>query len=210
MYFMNKHADIERLSLLFSEVYPYLAHYITDKYGFKTGYCLDIGAGAGLLGISLAKITDLSIVSIDDDSASIDITVKNILFEGLAHRMTVIETDVYYIPFVDNSFDLIVSRGSVFSWQDLPGAIKEMYRVLKPGGKIFCGGGLGSREISMRIQQAIKAEPLFKKVRNRWREEPYIRDKGQNTAYFVNAIAATGLKGSVIFDCEGIWIEISK
>ncbi len=71
-------------------------------------------------------------------------------------------------------------------------------------------GGLGSSEISIRIQQAIKADPLFKKVRSRWREEPLIRDKGQNTAYFVNAIAAAGLKGSVIFDCEGMWIEMSK
>ncbi|HAS04950.1 MAG TPA: hypothetical protein DCR71_04270 [Dehalococcoidia bacterium] len=140
---MNKHADIERLSLLFSEVYPYLAHYITDKYGIKTGYCLDVGSGAGLLGISLAKITDLSIVSIDDDSASIDITVKNILFEGLAHRKTVIETDVYYIPFVDNSFDLIVSRGSVFSWQRPARRYKRNVSGIKTGWENFLRGWLG-------------------------------------------------------------------
>jgi len=207
---MNTHSDIERISRLFSEVYPYLALYITDKYGYKEGYCLDIGAEAGSLGISLAKITDLYVVSLDNDSVAIDVTVKNILFERLAHRMMVIKTDVHDIPFPDDSFNLIVSRGSVFFWDDLPGAIREMYRVLKPGGKIFCGGGLGSREISQRIQQLIATDPRYKNVRNNWREAPNIKDKGQNTAYFVNTIAATGLKGSVVFDCEGIWIEMSK
>jgi ubiquinone/menaquinone biosynthesis C-methylase UbiE len=207
---MNTHADIERMSLLYSEVYPYIAHHITEKFGIVKGNCLDIGSGAGSLGIALAKITNLYIVSLDSDSAAIDVTVKNILFQGLAHRMMVVKSDVHDTPFPDNSFDLIVSRGSVFFWEDLPGAIKEISRILKPGGVIFCGGGLGSAEISRRIQQRIDSDIRFQKSRNNWRETSNVRDKGQNTAYFINAIAATGLKGSVVFDCEGIWIEMSK
>jgi ubiquinone/menaquinone biosynthesis C-methylase UbiE len=207
---MNTHADIERMSQLFAEVYPYIARYIINKFGIKKGYCLDIGAGAGSLGIALAKITDLRVVSLDNDPAAIDVAIKNIVFEGLAHRMMVVKSDVHNIPFPDNSFDIIVSRGSIFFWDDLPDAIKEMHRVLKPKGVIFCGGGLGSREISQRIQQKITSEPRFKNSRNNWRETSNTRDKGQNTAYFVNAIASTGLKGSVVFDCEGIWIEIKK
>jgi ubiquinone/menaquinone biosynthesis C-methylase UbiE len=207
---MNTHADIERMSRLFSEVYPYIARHITEKFGIVNGNCLDIGAGAGSLGIALAKISNLFVVALDSDSAAIDITVKNILFERLTHRMMVVETDVCDIPFPDNSFDLIVSRGSVFFWQDLPEALKEMYRVLKPKGIIFCGGGLGSREISRRIQERIAGDVRYKNSRNTWRETSNVMDKSQNTAYFVNAIAATGLKGSVVFECEGIWIEIKK
>ncbi|NLL90447.1 MAG: class I SAM-dependent methyltransferase [Dehalococcoidales bacterium] len=37
----------------------------------------------------------------------------------------------------------------MFFWPDVPKVIKEMYRVLKPEGIIFCGGGSGSREISL-------------------------------------------------------------
>ena len=207
---MNTHADIERMSLLFSEVYPYIARHIIKKFGIVTGNCLDIGSGAGSLGIALAKISDLYVVSLDNHPAAIDITVKNIVFERLAHRMMVIKSDIHDVPFTDNSFELIVSRGSVFFWNDLPDAIREMYRILKPGGKIFCGGGLGSAEISRRIQQKIDIDMRFKNARNNWRETSNVRDKGQNTAYFINAIAATGLKGSVVFDCEGIWIEMSK
>lgn len=96
---MNTHADIERISRLFSEVYPYIADYITEKYGFISGNCLDIGAGAGSLGIALAKITNLNVVSLDNDPAAIDVIVKNILFERLAHRMMVVKSDVHDMPF---------------------------------------------------------------------------------------------------------------
>jgi ubiquinone/menaquinone biosynthesis C-methylase UbiE len=47
------------------------------------------------------------------------------------------------------SFALVVSSNSIFFWPDIPRAIKEMYRVLKSEGIIFCGGGSGSREISL-------------------------------------------------------------
>ena len=207
---MNTHADIERMNLLFSEVYPYIAHHITEKFGIVKGNCLDIGSGAGSLGIALAKITNLYVISLDNDSTAIDVTVKNILFQGLAHRMMVVKSDVHDTPFADNSFDLIVSRGSVFFWNDLPGALKEISRILKPGGIMFCGGGLGSAEIGRRIQRKIDTDIRFNKSRNNWRETSNVRDKGQNTAYFINAIASTGLKGRVVFDCEGIWIEMSK
>jgi ubiquinone/menaquinone biosynthesis C-methylase UbiE len=207
---MNTHTDIERMSSLLSEVYPYIAGHITNKFGIKNGYCLDIGAGAGSLGIALAKITDLHVISLDKDPAAIDVTIKNIIFEGMAHRMMAIRTDVHNIPFTDNTFDIIVSRGSVFSWEDIPGAIKEMYRLLKPKGIIFCGGGLGSPEISKRIQEKLTKDIRYQQTGNGWRENPNGRNKGESTALFVNAIASTGIKGRVVFDCDGIWMEITK
>jgi cyclopropane fatty-acyl-phospholipid synthase-like methyltransferase len=112
---MSNHADIERMNLLFSEVYPYIARHIIDKFGIKEGYCLDIGTGAGSSWNSAGQITDLHIVSLDNDSAAVDVTSRTLIFEGLAHRMMVVKTDVHDIPFPDNSFDIIVSRDLFFS-----------------------------------------------------------------------------------------------
>ena len=207
---MSTHADIERMSHLFSEVYPYIARHIIDKFGIKDGYCLDVGTGAGSLGIALAKITNLKIVSLDKEPSALEVAAKNIIFEKLDHRMMVVKADVHDIPFRDNSFDIIISRGSVFFWDDVPGAIQEMYRLLKPKGIIFCGGGLGNKEISQRIQKIIATDERYKNTRNLWRENYNPKNKCENTAFFVNAIAATGLKGRVVFDCDGIWIEITK
>ena len=48
------------------------------------------------------------------------------------------------IPFPDNSVDLVVSRGSIFFWDDPAKGLKEVYRVLRPGCKAMIGGGAGS------------------------------------------------------------------
>jgi SAM-dependent methyltransferase len=44
----------------------------------------------------------------------------------------------------DASVDLVVSRGSVFFWDDPAQGIREAHRVLRPGGWAMIGGGLGS------------------------------------------------------------------
>ena len=51
--------------------------------------------------------------------------------------------DVHALPFRDNSFDLVISRGSIFFWRDQSTALREIVRVLKPGGYAFIGGGYG-------------------------------------------------------------------
>ena len=47
------------------------------------------------------------------------------------------------MPFADKSFELVVSRGSFPFWEDKVGGFREVYRVLKPGGIGFIGGGFG-------------------------------------------------------------------
>jgi ubiquinone/menaquinone biosynthesis C-methylase UbiE len=48
------------------------------------------------------------------------------------------------MPFPDNSVDIVVSRGSIFFWDDPVKGLREVYRVLRPGGKAMIGGGAGS------------------------------------------------------------------
>lgn len=41
------------------------------------------------------------------------------------------------IPFADNSFDKIFCINVIYFWQDPDNHLKEIYRVLKPGGKFY-------------------------------------------------------------------------
>ena len=50
--------------------------------------------------------------------------------------------DAESMPFEDNFADLIVSRGSMFFWNDQTKVFKEIYRVLKPNGMAYIGCGL--------------------------------------------------------------------
>ena len=52
------------------------------------------------------------------------------------HRVPVFQTDACAMPFADGSFDLVVSNAVFEHIRDVPAAVSEVARVLRPGG--FC------------------------------------------------------------------------
>lgn len=92
---------------------------------------LEIGCGEGYFTQHIAK-TDAQIVAIDIspdliDSAKSTVTSKNVTFE--------IE-NAYEMSFDDETFDTIVGS-STLHHLEIDSALKEFYRVLKPGGSIY-------------------------------------------------------------------------
>jgi len=60
------------------------------------------------------------------------------------------------IPLEDNSVDAVVSTWTLCSIPDLPKALKEVHRVLKPEGKfLFVEHGKSSRKLNSAIQKLI-------------------------------------------------------
>jgi ubiquinone/menaquinone biosynthesis C-methylase UbiE len=60
------------------------------------------------------------------------------------------------MPFPSNSVDLVVSRGSIFFWTDPSKGLQEVYRVLRPGGKAYIGGGHGSSYPQVGVTKVIE------------------------------------------------------
>jgi SAM-dependent methyltransferase len=56
-------------------------------------------------------------------------------------RVSGVLGDAQDLPFRDEYADLVVSRGSIFFWPDQLAGVKEAYRILKPGGVAYIGGG---------------------------------------------------------------------
>jgi SAM-dependent methyltransferase len=139
----------------FEEVYPSLAEQILGDYGIREGICLDIGCGPAYLGIEIAKRSRLRVIGVDIDPEAVQIARKNIKRENLQARVTAEEGNAEKLRFLDASSDLIVSRGSFLFWENTAQGFREIYRVLKPGGVAFVGGGMG-RSISPEEKEAIK------------------------------------------------------
>ncbi|MCJ7564581.1 MAG: class I SAM-dependent methyltransferase [Candidatus Aminicenantes bacterium] len=128
---------------ILKNVYPYLAKQIKQDYGITKGVCVDAGAGGAYLSIELAKITDLEIKALDIDPEAIQIAERNIRKAGLTRKVKAVLSDIQKMPFADASVDLVISRGSFMFWKDKVKAFCEVWRILKPGGVAFIGGGTG-------------------------------------------------------------------
>jgi ubiquinone/menaquinone biosynthesis C-methylase UbiE len=141
---------------LFTPAYPVIANQIRERTKIDRGRCLDAGCGGGYLGLELAKITNLEISLLDSSPEMVEIALRNISVNGLDTRMRTILADIHDIPMEDGSIDLVVSRGSVFFWEDQEKAFSEIHRILSPGGKAYIGGGFGSAELKNRIEAELE------------------------------------------------------
>jgi len=127
----------------FKEVYPSLAEQILGDYNVREGTCIDIGCGPAYLSLEVAKRSNLKIIGVDIDPEAVKIASRNVRKEGLNDRVTIEEGDVHKLRFADGTIDLVISRGSFPFWTNTAQAFREIYRVLKPGGVAFVGGGMG-------------------------------------------------------------------
>ena len=55
----------------------------------------------------------------------------------VAGRVTFVVGDVAALPYPDGSFDLVVSLLSQHHWPDVPAGLRELRRVVRPGGRIW-------------------------------------------------------------------------
>jgi SAM-dependent methyltransferase len=107
---------------------------------------LDVGCGRGLLLIGAAKrvpagrAVGVDIWSQADQSDNRrSATLANAEAEGVAERVEVVDGDMRSLPFADASFDAVVSSLAIHNVPDAAGregAIREIARVLRPGGRV--------------------------------------------------------------------------
>lgn len=107
---------------------------------------LDVGCGRGLLLIGAAKrvpkgkAVGVDIWSNKDQYGnSPEVTMANIVAEGVADRAKVQDGDMRQLPFEDESFDVVVSGLAIHNvslHEDRVEAVREIVRVLKPGDRV--------------------------------------------------------------------------
>ena len=188
---------------VFAPAYPLIARQIRERTGINEGVCVDVGCGGGYLGLALAQITRLQVYLLDISPEMVKISQENLKAWNLASRVKAIQGDVHALPFPDSSINLVVSRGSMFFWEDLARAYGEIHRVLVPGGMAYIGGGFGSRELKEKIwQEMIRRNPDWPCcVKKRWERLEEFREK----------LGEAGIRDYEILQEEaGLWILIKK
>ena len=98
---------------------------------WKANNLLDVASGTGDLALQ-----------IQDTCPTIDITATDFCAEMLEHasqrgmRKTMV-ADALHLPFTEASFDVVTVAFGLRNMADYPAALKEMNRVLRPGGKLL-------------------------------------------------------------------------
>jgi ubiquinone/menaquinone biosynthesis C-methylase UbiE len=94
---------------------------------------LEVAPGPGYLAIALARRGDFHIVGLDVSRSFVRIAAENAQRAGLAIDFRL--GDAAAMPFPSDSFDFIVCRAAFKNFADPVGALREMHRVLRPGGE---------------------------------------------------------------------------
>ena len=115
-----------------------LKHIVIEKHYT----ILDIGCGGGGTIHKLAGIAvEGKVYGIDWSDESVKVscrTNKRFIEVG---RVEIQNGSVSCLPFSNNMFDLVTSVNTHYPWPDLVSDMKEVLRVLKPGGKLMILGG---------------------------------------------------------------------
>jgi len=110
-------------------------HYLprlVDFSGFKGQRLLEVGCGIGTDLVRFAK-GGARVTGVDLAQTAIDLARKNFDLHGVAaEELRVANGEA--LPYADASFDVVYGHGVIQYTSNAPQLIREMHRVLKPGG----------------------------------------------------------------------------
>jgi SAM-dependent methyltransferase len=112
---------------------------VAGEHGWPYEHALELGSGSGFFLLNLMQggvakrgsVTDLS-------PGMVQVALRNAASLGLDVDGRV--ADAERIPYPDDTFDLVVGHAVLHHIPDVPAALREVLRVLKPGGRFVFAG----------------------------------------------------------------------
>jgi ubiquinone/menaquinone biosynthesis C-methylase UbiE len=99
---------------------------------------LDVGCGGGRTVSKLAAIaTEGKVYGVDYSEESVATSKRTNAREIDAGRIEIRQASVSELPFSEGVFDLVTGVETHFWWSDLPSGMREIFRVVKPGGMLL-------------------------------------------------------------------------
>jgi len=138
-----------------------LTHVSIDKHDT----ILDVGCGGGRTVSKLAAMVPQGkVCGVDYSEESVAATKRMNARWIESGRVEVFEGSVSQLPFSDGMFDLVTGIETHFWWPRVPDGMREIFRVLKPGGSLLLTAEIykGARTTAAKLAEKYASRMDFK------------------------------------------------
>ena len=109
------------------------AERLQDSLADDGARALDVACGTGDLSLALAAATRAHVIGIDFCRPMLEVAARKA--ETIVAGAAFVEADALRLPFRDESFDAVSIAFGLRNLSSVEGGLKELRRVLKPGGR---------------------------------------------------------------------------
>lgn len=192
----------EDLDPFYDACYARMVHKLDPAPG---AHILDAGCGYGYHAVRLAS-HGLRVTGLDFSHAALRQARATVRRAGMASRIRLHQGDLLHMPYADGTFEYVNCWGVLMHIPDLEGALRELARVLRPGGKLVVTENNAQSwdvrvlEPAIRLTKRTLGRPLKERVHTHRGVEEWAEDargglmvRKTNMAYLVDFYRDRGL-----------------
>ena len=196
-------SDLDRVNRLWKRIYPGIADQILEHFQKKDGDVLEWGPFSGGISVSLVdRRPGLNVCIAVQEELIFRLMAQYIAEAGYGRVIRLAKSGLNPLVFDDATFDLVVVRGAFFFLDPDGMSLRELYRVMKPGGIGFVGGGYGKSTAPELIREIVEESRILNDRLGRIRV---------TVPELIGMIDHAGLTGRIqIVEEGGIWLLIRK
>ncbi len=100
---------------------------------------LDIAGGTGDLALKFSKLVGSTgqVILADINASMLNVGRDRLIDEGVTGNIDYVQANAECLPFPDNTFDVITIAFGLRNVTDKDAALRSMFRILKPGGRLL-------------------------------------------------------------------------
>lgn len=114
---------------------------VSKFFGQDPKIVMDLSCGTGIMARKLVKNRFYQlIIALDYSEAMLKMLIEQLDPETIAstfENLAIVRGDAESVPLISNSVDAIYAGAAMHCWSNPQKGVAEIYRVLRPGGKIF-------------------------------------------------------------------------
>jgi ubiquinone/menaquinone biosynthesis C-methylase UbiE len=135
-YWKTVYSDDRLLSAIYRDRHNTALGWIQDLHLHPGARILEVGCGAGLITSALAR-NGYVVDALDSTMAMLQVTRNDAAHQCVQDRIRMYSADVHALPFQAHTFDMVIAIGVIPWLHSERLALRQMQRVLKPGGYLL-------------------------------------------------------------------------